>query len=308
MPAFVIISAAAVAVSLCLLVWSVTAARAVRQATTRNLARGPVRSDLRVLVLERSAHERTLRPVVARISELGGRLVAASGQQRLERLLVLAGTADARAVERVLALKVVLATGGVALGLLLLLEEPSPTGLAVSLGVVGSGWLAPDALVRARARKRQRDIQLALPDTLDQITVCVEAGDGFESALHRISRAGSGPLSHELRRTLQEMQVGSTRSQALRALAERTEGAELSRFVTAMLQAESYGIPIARILRSQATEMRVRRRQRAEEHALKIPVKLVFPLITCILPSLFIVILGPAAIRLIRFFGGTGTL
>lgn len=301
-------AAAAVAASLTVLVWSVTATRSSHRAATSNLARGVDRTDLRNLVLERSAHERAIRPLALRLAAIGHRLSRASSPARIERLLRLVGANPREGLEQLLAWKVLTATVGGLLGLLLLADRPTPSGLVLALALPATGWVVPDSLLRARARRRQEEIRRELPDTLDQLTVCVEAGDGFEGALRRVARSGDGPLAHELRRALQEMQVGATRGQALRSLAERTDLPEFRRFVTALVQAESYGIPVARILRAQASEMRVRRRQRSEEHALKIPVKLVFPLITCILPSLFIVILGPAAIRLMRFFSGAGSL
>ncbi len=145
---------------------------------------------------------------------------------------------------------------------------------------------------------------LALPDTLDQMTICVQAGLGFEAAMARAGQTGSGPLADEIIRTLQEMQIGANRADALRALAARTEVPELRQFVVSLLQAESYGLPISKVLTAQAAQLRVRRRQRAEERAQKMPVKMVFPLVLCILPTMFVVALGPAVIRILSFMGG----
>jgi tight adherence protein C len=141
---------------------------------------------------------------------------------------------------------------------------------------------------------------VALPDTLDQVTVCVEAGLGFEGALARAARSGSGPLADEIVRTMQDIQLGVPRKDALRRLGDRNGVEELRRFVLAVVQAEGYGVPIARVLRLQAAELREKRRQSAEEHAQKIGIKLLFPLVTCILPTVFIVILGPAIIGLMN--------
>jgi tight adherence protein C len=176
------------------------------------------------------------------------------------------------------------------------------------------GWLCfttlayftPDLLVHSRGQERQESIGKALPDTLDQMTIAVEAGLGFETAMARAGRTGTGPLADELVRTLQEVQLGVPRSKAMRNLADRTDQSDLRHFVLAVIQAESYGIPIADVLRTQAAEQRVKRRQRAEEQAMKIPVKIIFPLILCILPTLFIVILGPAAIQVSRSLFGSG--
>ena len=132
----------------------------------------------------------------------------------------------------------------------------------------------------------------------------MESGLGFDAALAQVARHTQGPLAEEFFRVLQEMQLGTGRSDAMRALADRTDVVDLRGFITAMVQADAFGIPIANVLRIQAREMRIRRSQRAEETAQKVPVKILFPLIFCILPALFIVILGPAAIQIMTSFSG----
>ena len=154
----------------------------------------------------------------------------------------------------------------------------------------------------SRAKERSQQIGLELADTLDQMTIAVEAGLGFDAAMVRAARNGKGPLAEELVRTLQDIQMGRSRRQAYEALAQRTEAADLRRFVRAVIQADAYGISIADVLRTQAAEMRVKRRQRAEEKAMQIPVKVIFPLILCILPTLFIVLLGPAVLQIVHVF------
>jgi len=139
---------------------------------------------------------------------------------------------------------------------------------------------------------------VALPDALDMLTVCVEAGLGFDAALAQVARNTDGPLAAEFARALQEMQIGKSRGQALRALAERTTVPEARAFVSALVQAGDLGIPVARVLREQAKEMRVRRRQRAEAKAQQVPVKITFPLILCIFPALLVVVLGPGIINI----------
>ncbi len=143
-----------------------------------------------------------------------------------------------------------------------------------------------------------------LPDALDLLTISVEAGLAFDSALSQVARNTSGPLAEEFFRVLQEMQIGLGRADAMRALGDRTDLPELRGFITSMVQADSFGIPVAQVLRVQAREMRVKRSQRAEELAQKVPVKILFPLIFCILPSLFVVILGPAVIQIFTSFNG----
>lgn len=154
----------------------------------------------------------------------------------------------------------------------------------------------------SRSQERNDEIQLELADTLDQMTIAVEAGLGFDAAMARAGRNGTGPLAQELIRTLQEIQVGQLRRTAYESLALRTDVPDLRRFVRAIIQADAYGISVADVLRTQAAEMRLKRRQRAEEKAQQVPVKVIFPLLTCILPVLFIVLLGPTAINMMEAF------
>ncbi|MGI8676471.1 MAG: type II secretion system F family protein, partial [Nocardioidaceae bacterium] len=152
--------------------------------------------------------------------------------------------------------------------------------------------------------ERKELTQTALPDALDLLTISVEAGLGFDAALAHVAKNTHGPLAEEFARVLQEMQLGSGRSEAMRALGERSSLPELRGFVTSMVQADAFGIPVGRVLRVQATEMRTKRRQRAEEKAQKVPVKILFPLIFCILPTLFVVVMGPGVISMMGVFSG----
>lgn len=160
--------------------------------------------------------------------------------------------------------------------------------------------MVPDAILHARGRERQAAILKELPDTLDQLTISVEAGLGFDAALSRVAVSGTGPLAEELTRLLAEIKVGVPRSESLKKLLTRTDVYELRHFILALQQAEQFGLPVARVLRIQSGELRVKRRQRAEETAMKVPVKIVFPLVFCIFPALFVVLLGPAMIRVAR--------
>jgi tight adherence protein C len=165
-----------------------------------------------------------------------------------------------------------------------------------------TGYTVPSAAIAARASKRQKEIRKALSDTMDLLTISVEAGLGFDAALGQVVRNVPGPLSEEVSRMLQEMQIGVSRTEALRHLTDRTEVSELDGFVLSMIQADKYGVGIAKVLRAQAQELRQKRRQRAEETAQKIPLKLLFPMIFMVLPALFIVILGPGAIKVYESF------
>ena len=160
------------------------------------------------------------------------------------------------------------------------------------------GFFLPDLLLINKAQHRSEQIQKALPDSIDLLTISVESGLAFDAALAQVARNSDGPLSEEFTRVLQEIQIGSSRSEALRALSERTDVDDLRIFLNSMVQAEKLGIPIADVLRVQAAEMRLKRSQRIEEQAMKLPVKIIFPLILCIMPAMFIVILGPAVINI----------
>jgi tight adherence protein C len=221
---------------------------------------------------------------------------------RLNRLASRAGRPTAWPVPKLVAAKLVLGLVAGALGLLVATARPS--GLTIGLAVVATlvAYFLPELLLHSRGQERQEAIGLELADTLDQMTIAVEAGLGFESAMARAGKNGKGPLAEELVRTLQDIAVGQPRREAYLAMAERTGVQDLGRFIRAIVQADAYGVSIADVLRTQAQEMRLKRRQRAEEKAMQIPVKVIFPLILCILPTLFIVLLGPAVIQIIGVF------
>jgi tight adherence protein C len=236
-------------------------------------------------------------------ADLARRLAPPPLLARLDRQLALAGRPAAWTLDRILLVKLILPVVSAAAGLLFVSAAPSALRIVLAAIVTVGAFFVPDLLLISRAQERQTKIGLELPDTLDQMTIAVEAGLGFEAAMQRAASNGTGPLAQELTRTLQDMQLGQSRRDAYMALADRTTVSELRRFLRAVIQADIYGIAIADVLRTQAAEMRVKRRQRAEEKAMKIPVKVIFPLMLCILPALFIVILGPAAIQAMKAFG-----
>jgi tight adherence protein C len=238
------------------------------------------------------------------LESLAGRFTPRRLVANLDRQLALAGRPAAWPLKRLMAAK--FATAGIAiiLGFLLFESDPGAKTLWLSVAVAVLGYFIPDLLIYSRGLERQTAIGLELPDTLDQMTIAVEAGLGFDAAMSRTGQNGKGPLAAELVRTLQDMQIGMSRREAYLALAERTGAPDLRRFVNAILQADRYGISISAVLRTQASEMRRKRRQRAEEQAMKIPVKVLFPLMVCILPVLFIALLGPAAINVVDTLGG----
>ena len=216
---------------------------------------------------------------------------------KLQRRLDLAGNPARWTPDRILAAK---GLGLIALGMLGALFALHHLDLVIIFAAVGgvAGFFLPDVLLYNAGLKRQAKIQVALPDALDMLTVCVEAGLGFDAALAQVARNSDGPLAAEFARALQEMQIGKSRNQALRALADRTTVPEARAFVSAMVQAGDLGIPVARVLREQAKEMRVRRRQRAEGKAQQVPVKITFPLILCIFPALLVIVVGPGIINI----------
>jgi tight adherence protein C len=225
--------------------------------------------------------------------------------KRVDQLLIYAGSPPGWDAERVISLKIVGGIGGGVLGLFLG-GLVSFGGSLVDIFMIAFmallGYLLPGSYIGAMAKNRQKDIRRSLPDVMDLLTISVEAGLGFDAALAQVVRNVPGPLAEEIARLLQEMQIGVSRSDSFRHLAERTDVDELNAFVLSMVQADLFGVSIGNVLRAQSRELRQKRRQRAEEIAMKIPVKIIFPVIFCVLPALFIVILGPGMIRFVHNF------
>jgi tight adherence protein C len=295
-PTPVLAAAVAVALALPLLGWSLFARPSTSAAQARdNLVRGMDLSDGR-------ASAGRVGPSL--LSRLVGALSPRGTVARLNRLSGTAGRPAAWPVPRLLAAKLVLAAVALGLGLLVVSSRPNAVTVLLAATVTGVAYFLPELLLYSRGKERQDAIGLELADTLDQMTIAVEAGLGFESAMARAGANGKGPLAEELVRTLQDIAVGQPRREAYLALAERTGVKDLARFIRAVVQADQYGVSIADVLRTQAHEMRLKRRQRAEEKAMQIPVKVIFPLILCILPTLFIVLLGPAVMDIVAAFSG----
>ncbi|MGN7147770.1 type II secretion system F family protein [Arthrobacter sp. SAFR-179] len=238
------------------------------------------------------------------LETVGRRLTPPGYVAFLDRLLALAGRPASMPMGKVLGSKLGLGTAGLAAGLWLVSIGASPLMKLAGLFLIVLGYFIPDLLLYSKGQERQKAMQLELANTLDQMLISVEAGLGFEGAMARAGENGKGPLAEELVRTLQDMQVGRSRRESYIALAERTNIPELRSFVQAVVQADTYGIAISRVLRVQAKVMRVKRRQRAEEKAMKLPVMILFPLLFFIFPVLFIAILGPAVINAVVTFSG----
>jgi tight adherence protein C len=240
--------------------------------------------------------------VTEQMSALSKRLTPRSYEAWLDKQLAGAGRPKQWPLARVIMVKPMLAFGGALLGLLVFVGAPSAGRFVIALVIVALAYFVPDILLRNRAQKRREEIRLELPNALDQMLISVQAGLGFETAMGRAGENGRGPLADELIRTLQDIQVGRSRKEAYLALSERVDVPDVRSFIRAVVQADTYGIAIAGVLKTQAKDMRIKRRQRAEEHAMKMPVKMLFPLIFFILPTLFIVLLGPAVLQIMAVF------
>jgi tight adherence protein C len=245
--------------------------------------------------------ERVVAPLLEGLSGMAQRFTPQGYGEKVAQKLVHAGNPPNMNVDKILVLKLLgLVSVVVWLPLTLMLGFQGPL-LLVGVGVLwGVSFMYPDVLLNRKIEDRQKEISRKLPDILDLLVISVEAGLGFEQALDRTCTAVPGALSDEFRRMLHEIRIGSTRADALRAMAERSDVAELRGFILAMLQADTFGVSISRLLRSQADEMRIKRRLMAQEKAQKAPVKMLFPLVFCIFPSIFVVILGPAMINISR--------
>jgi tight adherence protein C len=255
---------------------------------------------------DESFADRIMSPLQGRASKLARRLSGSDAPERIRKRLDVAGNPVGWTVERVQAGKVI---GAIVLFLLAVaLTTLMGTGITVRIvliaGATAVGWLGPNLYLYQKVYDRSKRMQRDLPDAIDLMTISVESGLAFDAAVQQVARNTDGPLADEFSRVLREMQIGQGRAQALRGLAERTEVDDLRSFVTAMVQADSFGIPIANVLRIQSSEMRTKRRQTAEEKAQKVPVKITVPLIFCILPTLFIAVMGPAVIHIMDSFSG----
>jgi len=260
--------------------------------------------------LEPGFQDRVLNPFMDRFVSLGQRLTPKGYSENILQKLNVAGNPPGWTVDRVLSLKALGIGVGFVAGALFGALLGKGLGFDIAAGLIGAvlGYYGPNLFLYQKGYDRTQKMERALPDALDLLTISVEAGLGFDAALSQVARNTDGPLADEFARVLQEMQIGLGRSQALRALGERSTLPDLRAFTSAMVQADAFGIPVGQVLRVQSAEMRIKRRQKAEEAAQKIPVKIMIPLVLFILPSLFIAVIGPAVIGLMGAFGGGGSL
>lgn len=296
----VYLGAAMVVVSIVILVWLLSSERPVSAAQT-NLQRD-IRTS-RDLALSTSARDRLLDPIFEAIARFGHNFTGEGTVARVRRKLELAGLQEEGwSVERLLVIRVLAIACSIVLSILALSSGVDSNSLLIVIAAVAVGILGPMAWLNQRAEQRQKQIERQLPDIIDQLTVSVEAGLGFDAAMARSAEGRTGPLAEELRRVLNDIQLGMSRGDALDRMAERTEVADVRQFVVAVRQSAKHGLPIARVLQVQSHELREKRRARIEERAGALPVKIVFPLVFCILPPLFVVILGPAAMDIVDAF------
>ena len=283
-----------------LVVWALLGAQSSDPVQARLTQLGSLEGarSLEELELRAPFFDRTMRPFMRRLSGVGARLTSRERIGRTESRLAEAGYPYGMRTVDFLGLKVVVA--GATAGLLFLLFGialgSSSTGFLLAVGGLALGFFIPDYWLTWRIRKRQKAILLAIPDSLDLLTISVKAGLGFDAALGKVVEKTVGPLSDEFRRSLAEVRIGKPRRDALREMVARVQVPALGSFIGAIIQAEQLGVAIARVLEVQSEQLRIERRQRAEEMAAKAPIKMLFPLIGCIFPSMFIVILGPALI------------
>lgn len=248
--------------------------------------------------------DRVLAPFQARALKLGRRLTGADKVERIRHRLDLAGNPRDWSVDRVVSLKVMaaIAVPICTISYALILGLPAVWLILLALGGLVIGFFSPDLYLYQCAAKRADQVKKSLADAVDLLTISVEAGLGFDAALQQVARNTGGPLAEEFSRVLREMQLGKSRSDSLRSLASRSDVEDLHTFAGAMVQADTFGVSIAQVLRVQSKEIRLKRRQYAEEKAQQVPVKIMVPLILCILPCLFVIVMGPAVLSAIDSF------
>ena len=261
--------------------------------------------NLEELELQQPFAERTLRPLVGRLSHMGGRLSSASSTGTAEKRLAMAGNPGDLKLTDWMGVKMLvgIAIGVMAFLLFGVLAAGIIPGIFLGLVAFGIGYIVPEFWLGGRIKARQKLILKMIPDTLDLLTISVRAGLGFDAALAKVVEKLPGPLTDEFRRALAEVRVGKARRDALRDMIPRTNVQPLSNFIGAIIQAETLGVSISKVLQVQSEQLRIERRQRAEEQAARAPIKMLFPLVGCIFPSLFIVILGPAIIAIVKTMG-----
>ncbi|HEV2011102.1 MAG TPA: type II secretion system F family protein [Candidatus Limnocylindria bacterium] len=260
--------------------------------------------SLEELELQRPLTDRTLKPIIRGLAGLMARFYPANTAKSLTLKLKRAGmeTTSAEFFLGVKAFAAIVGAVAVTAAVNLVTSDGTQTLIGTAAGLL-VGFMAPDFYLGNRAGGRGKQILETLPDALDLLTISVEAGLGFDAALVKVTEKLKGPLSEEFKRAASEQRVGKSRQEALRGITDRVDQKELSNFVAAIIQADQLGVPMSKVLRIQSEQMRQDRRQRAEEKAARAPILIMLPTIGCIFPSLFIVILAPAALSALSSCG-----
>ena len=267
-------------------------------------AGGPMTLNTRANELADPFRDRALAPILKGLTGLGRKYTPAGYVDGVRRKFTSMGNVAPEAVDRFLAIRVVTVVA-IPLFWAFVLFGTHLSGMmrnAVMLLFTLALLLGPDAKINRKVEDRKRIVQRQLPEIMDLLVISVEAGLGFEQALDRTVHTVPGPLSEEFNRMLGETRAGSTRADALRAMEQRVHVQELRSFVLAILQADTFGVSIGRVLRAQADEMRIKRRQMAQERAMKAPIKMLVPMVFCIFPAIFVITLGPAVINILKNF------
>jgi tight adherence protein C len=256
------------------------------------------RADLRSKELEAPLIQRVFQPVGNSLVAIGRRLMPGGYMEGVRKRLIIAGKPGPEELDRFRAIRVLSAAAVPATLVVALIIPATTRDKALIFFFLGAAFLlGPDAVLNRQMEERRQSMRVRLPDVIDMLTISVEAGLGFDQALERTVAAVPGPLTDEFARMLGEMRAGAGRADAMRAVDTRTDVPELRSFILALIQAETFGVSIGRILRGQSEEMRIKRRQQAQEEALKAPVKMLFPMILCVFPGIFVVLLGPSALN-----------
>jgi tight adherence protein C len=262
--------------------------------------------NARELETRRSVNDRLLGPLAARLAGVTMKLMPKTNPDQIANKLLSAGLARSLSPQAYLALKAGMGGLFILFGLLTIITGAMVPAFGFLIAVMGAaiGFIAPDFVINNRIRGRKDQMRSELPNVLDLLCVSVEAGLGFDQALVKLNERMEGPLVDEFGLVLHEMRIGQSRSAALKNLSTRVEAPEVAQFARAIIQADQLGISLSRILRVQSQDMRLRRQLAAEEKAMKAPVKMLFPTVIFIFPSMFVVALGPAALNLMKAFSG----
>lgn len=299
----VYLGAALVALGLAVAVGALVAGSSGPTGVARSLSliEGPV-DDRDAVRSELSSKERLATPVLLRMQRLATTLSPSGTGERLARMLDRAGNPVPWTPERILGTKGAALIVGLLLGFAYAGLNVSGLGLALLAGT--AFFFLPDLLLHNLALKRQEETAKGLAEALDMLSVCVQAGQGFDAALMQVARNIDGPISGEFARLLSEIQIGKSRAEAFTGMGERVMLPEVKNFTSALTQADRLGLPIGTVLREQTATMRLVRRQKADEKAQKVTVKIMIPLLLCLFPALFIVIIGPGALSMMKAFSG----